>query len=418
MIEQRMLFVHLLFWFILPLTALHAQSPGEWAQRAALPTPRQEMPLVTLQGRLVVAGGFLESRAATNLIEVFDPATNAWSTIPPLPMAMNHLQAAVVEDKLYVLGGYVGSTFTPTDEVFEYDPASNQWTMKARMPSARGAAMTGVMDGKIYVIGGEPGRRENDVYDPAADEWTSGARMPTGREHLAGAAIDSLIYVVGGRGGGMNHGALEAYAPQSDIWYTLADMPTARGGLAATAFDGKLYVFGGEFFGATSGVFEETEEYDPTTNTWRTLEPMPHPRHGMGAVTVRDSIFIIGGGPVAGFGVTDVNSIFIPPSVVTTVTDEQTLPDGFTLKQNYPNPFNPTTTIEFALPQTSEMVLRIYNLRGEVVNTLIQGTHSAGVQSVTWDGTDHLGRSVTSGLYFYKLDVGTFTEIRKMTFLK
>lgn len=373
---------------------------------------------MTLEGRLVVAGGFLESRAATNLIEVFDPATNAWSTIPPLPVAMNHLQAAVVDDKLYILGGYVGSTFTPTDQVFEYGPITNQWSMKASMPSARGAGMTAIMDGRIYVIGGEPGRRENDVYDPATDEWTSLAKMPTGREHLAGAAIDSLIYVVGGRGGGMNHSALEAYSPQSDIWYTLADMPTARGGLAATAFDGKLYVFGGEFFGATSGVFEETEEYDPMTNTWRTLEPMPEPRHGMGAVTVGDSIFIIGGGPVAGFGVTDVNSIFVPPLAVTSIADEKTLPEEFVLKQNYPNPFNPTTTIEFSLPQTSEVVLRIYNLRGEVVNTLMQGTQSPGVKSVTWDGSDDRGRQVASGLYFYRLDIGTFTEIRKMTFLK
>jgi len=412
-----------LFFLTLVLaSSAQAQNQGQWLTRSPLPTARQEMPLVVLEDKIIVAGGFLAGGMATTLVEVFEPSLNEWTSFPPLPVAMHHLHTAVVDGRLYVLGGYESSSFTPSNKVFVFDPAMNEWERKADMPTARGAGIAIVIEGKIYVIGGEPGFTANEVYDSVTDQWSELTRMPTRREHLAGAAIDSLIYVVGGRTFGSfgegNKTTLEAYSPETDLWYSLADMPTARGGIAACALNGKLYVFGGEFFTPnSSGVFEETEEYNPTTNTWRTLQPMPVPRHGMGAVAVGDSIFIIGGGPDAGYSVSNVNSIFVPPSSVTSITDE-TLPAAFALKQNYPNPFNPTTTIEFTLPKTSEVVLRIYNLRGDVVNTLIKGTQSAGVKSVIWDGNDYLGQPVGSGLYFYRLDVGSFTEIRKMTFLK
>jgi hypothetical protein len=94
------------------------------------------------------------------------------------------------------------------------------------------------------------------------------------------------------------------------------------------------------------------------------------------------------------------------------------LPTEFQLAQNYPNPFNPSTTIEFALPQGSHVSLEIYNSLGQKAVTLAEGFYNAGFYSIHWDGKDQYGRYVSSGMYFYRIDAGDFSEIKKMALLK
>jgi hypothetical protein len=219
-----------------------------------------------------------------------------------------------------------------------------------------------------------------------------------------------LIYVIGGRNFSSigNTGKLEAYSPLSDKWYALAEMPTPRGGLAAAALHDKLYVFGGEI----PGVFDEVEEYDPSTNKWRQVAPMPAPRHGIGAATIADTIFVIGGGPVQGFGVSNVNSGFtISPS--TGVEKERNLPRDFVLYQNYPNPFNAGTTIRFYLSKRSEVSLKIHDLLGREIITLVDDTLAAGMQSVRWTAAD-----LPSGEYLCRLTVDGISQIRKLVLIK
>ncbi len=94
------------------------------------------------------------------------------------------------------------------------------------------------------------------------------------------------------------------------------------------------------------------------------------------------------------------------------------LPANFSLEQNYPNPFNPTTTIEFALPRSSHVVLTIYNIVGQRVRELINGTLSAGIHRIVWDGRGLNGVAVSSGVYFYQISTDRNTEARKMLLLK
>ena len=93
-------------------------------------------------------------------------------------------------------------------------------------------------------------------------------------------------------------------------------------------------------------------------------------------------------------------------------------PAPFTLGPNYPNPFNPATQIAYELPEAAEVRLAIYNALGQEVRTLVQGRQEAGYYRVTWDGKDAAGRSVSSGLYFYRLMGSGFAETRKMLLLK
>ncbi len=94
------------------------------------------------------------------------------------------------------------------------------------------------------------------------------------------------------------------------------------------------------------------------------------------------------------------------------------LPTTYELSQNIPNPFNPTTQISFALPQAGKVNLAIYNVLGQHVKNLVDDYMGAGYQTVTWDGTDFSGHQVASGVYFYRLTTGQFTDTRKMMLLK
>lgn len=98
--------------------------------------------------------------------------------------------------------------------------------------------------------------------------------------------------------------------------------------------------------------------------------------------------------------------------------DELNAPVIFTLNQNHPNPFNPTTKISFSLPSKSMTVLNIYNLKGQLVKTLINRDLDKGNHSVNWNGTDSNGISVGSGVYYYKLKWNNKELMRKMILLK
>ncbi len=105
-----------------------------------------------------------------------------------------------------------------------------------------------------------------------------------------------------------------------------------------------------------------------------------------------------------------------------TSVDEQHLtaglPEKFALLANYPNPFNPETTIRYDLPQDSRVVLRIYNLLGQEVRTLLNENQAAGARSLSWDGRNNAGRQVPSGVYIYRITAGNFGAARKMVLQK
>jgi hypothetical protein len=86
---------------------------------------------------------------------------------------------------------------------------------------------------------------------------------------------------------------------------------------------------------------------------------------------------------------------------------------SFELKNNYPNPFNPSTTISYSLAKASSVSLIVYDITGRVVTTLVDGKKSAGSYSIPWDASN-----VSSGVYFYKLSAGNYTQVKKMVLTK
>jgi hypothetical protein len=114
----------------------------------------------------------------------------------------------------------------------------------------------------------------------------------------------------------------------------------------------------------------------------------------------------------------DINKVVMNTArhgmVFTGVTpDMNEIPNKFSLMQNYPNPFNPTTNIKFDLPKDQFVTLKIYDILGNEVQTLVEGNHKAGKYNIMVDGTN-----LSSGIYFYTLKSNSFVETKKMTLLK
>ncbi len=294
-----------LFWIAFASTG-RTQVGGVWQTRAPMPVKRQEIATAVLDGKVYVLGGYDEMRRSTATVEVYNPTTDTWALARPLPFTVNHNAAAVVAGRLYSFGAGAGETFV-------YNPNGNSWSSRASSHHVHGGtAAVGVINDKIYVAGGTgtPSEREVEVYDPVANTWTVKAPMSVPRNHCAGGVVNGKFYVAGGRMADTSTNALEVYDPQTNSWSTRAPMPTARSGIAAAVVNNELWVFGGEDPGGFT-LNAEVEVYNPVTNTWRQLPDMPFPRHGIWASVIGSKIYMPGGGSSAGFAATNTNQIFV-----------------------------------------------------------------------------------------------------------
>ena len=88
------------------------------------------------------------------------------------------------------------------------------------------------------------------------------------------------------------------------------------------------------------------------------------------------------------------------------------------LTQNYPNPFNPSTTIRYGLSEEVNVTLKVYNMLGQEVATLVNEFQEAGYHNVQWNGTNNFGQSVASGTYIIRMQAGDFVNTRTMAFMK
>jgi len=119
-----------------------------------------------------------------------------------------------------------------------------------------------------------------------------------------------------------------------------------------------------------------------------------------------------------GQGLKDGPSLTFSNNIVTAVENILEIPKQFELMQNYPNPFNPTTMIRFAMPKNAFVTLKIYDMLGREVKTLISGERNAGSYSIEWNGSNNYGSRVASGAYIYRIIAGDFSSVKKMILLK
>jgi N-acetylneuraminic acid mutarotase len=174
---------------------------GSWVTKAPMPTMRSGGVAVVSGGKIYVAGGRVPQGAD---FAVFDPVANTWETLPNLPTQRNHITGVEINGRIHIVGGRLGNGLSPLKtSVHEvYDPATNLWTTAAPMLSAR-SGINGIMaNGCFHVWGGEAPTGmtpEHEVYNPITDAWVRMLNMPIPIHGVVGSAfVDGLIWVTGG----------------------------------------------------------------------------------------------------------------------------------------------------------------------------------------------------------------------------
>jgi len=264
-------------------------------------------PYVLVPSKGIAAG-------TTNITQIYDPATDTWTSGAPMPTARYLGTAVEVGGKIYVMGGRTvnpsDGTGGPVDVNEMYDPATNTWTTKAAMRgSFRGHASVNV-NGKIYVFGGNTGSAQKTVgiYDPAADSWTAGTNMPNARAY--GYAVwvpaKSRVYYLGGYNLGSTaasyYGNAITYNPIANEWDATPIPLLGKIIQFACAFDstaGKIYLFSGAAFdpdaAAGNSSTDAVEVLDTATDTvamFANKPPSPLDRSNTNAAFIGGKIYI------------------------------------------------------------------------------------------------------------------------------
>lgn len=273
-----------------------AFAAEEWITKAPMPTARFDLHAAPIGGLLYVAGGH-DGSAATNKLEVYNPATNAWAAKAPMLGAVYMGSAGVIDNRLYVAGGWNWPiSAIPTRGLQIYDPATDSWSNGADMPILSGCSVAGAVDRKLYVLTACDGfsgfRKYLHAYDPDSNTWVEKAQAPNIHAEGAGGVINGKFYVVGGFDGSSVSAALDVYDPATDTWTAKAPMPNARRSMTAGVINGKLYVVGGSDI---TGTYAVLDVYDPATNTWATSTPMLTARSSLAAGVINAKLYAAGG---------------------------------------------------------------------------------------------------------------------------
>lgn len=304
-----------LFLVFAPKLSL-AQNLGTWEILPPTPTSRTEAAVAILDQKIYIIGGF-SPQGVTDLVEIFDLATGEWYEGAPLPEPRHHAAIAVTDDTLFIIGGFTSGFWNPSSDVFAYNPDLNQWSQKSSMPTPRGALAAGIVDGKLFAIGGANKKNfrlintnANEMYDPESDQWTSLAPLPTPRDHLTVSSFNGKIYAIGGRinvNYNQNLDSNEVFNPETNSWSELSPLPTARSGITSQVLFGNIFVLGGE---SEEKTFSENEAYNPETDNWVIMPPMPKGQHGLGSSVHENQLHIVTGGPNPGGGGSKFHAVF------------------------------------------------------------------------------------------------------------
>jgi N-acetylneuraminic acid mutarotase len=406
----------------------YAQDP--WTEKASMPTGRWEHATCVVDGKIYAIGGASYYSPKTT-VEVYDPAADAWTSKSDMPTARQGLTVSVVNGKIYAIGGgTIEPTFTNGEclsVVEEYDPVTDTWTSKADMITAIGWHTANVLDGKIYILGGvtesvdgpSGGTAIIDVYiyNPVTNSWAQKTNASGDVPERIGAGwssvVDGMIYVFAGYGG---PNKVYEYNPNTNTWTRKKNMLTWRISPSTSVLDGEIYVIGGHPGTAPYPALADVEVYNPSTNTFRMAADMLNARCGVRTSVVNGKIYAIGG-----YSGNFVNTMCRPveeydPSKDLTGIErtESKRPGHFELHQNYPNPFNSSTRISYSIPNSGFVLLKVYDLRGREVQTLVSNYQNANTHSVRFNAD-----KISSGYYLYKLQTDDgYSEMKKMIIIK
>lgn len=265
-------------------------------------------------GRIVVVGGLTRDGAASDRVDLYDPAADRWEPGPPLPGALHHAGLAVVGDRVYVAGGYTneGGRWVAQARVTSLGPGERAWRDEPPLGEARGGLALAATGPHLVAIGGTTATavtRTTEVLTPARPGgWRPGPDLSEERDHLAAASAGGRVYAVAGRVGGLdtNLATVESWDPSaSGGWRPEPRLNDTRGGTSAAQAGGRVCVAGGE---EPAGTIASVECL--VGDRWEQVARLAVPRHGLAVAGLDDRLHVIGGGPRPGLFVSPAHEVF------------------------------------------------------------------------------------------------------------
>ena len=315
-----------------------------WVSKTPLPTARMHLGIAVVDGKIYAIGGYTD--LSNN--DEYDPATDTWTTKAPMPTARYMFGIAVYNNKIYCFGGQssnrsINARPEHTGVIEVYDPATNTWETKTPMPNPRSQFQANAVDGRIYLMGGRTGGQGttvalNEVYDPETEAWTTKAPMPYPVVSYASAVVDKKIYVFGGQdefNQTINLAVNQIYDTETDTWSFGASLPTVVWKSAAVATSGdlapeRIYVIGGQPR-SSGGAANITQVYDPKGDNWSIGASMPTARFALALAVVNDTLYSMGGTSHNIFPGEDANAENEMYTPIGYRTDGDNIPESFPL---------------------------------------------------------------------------------------
>lgn len=313
---------------LVKLTAPSTIPEDSWVTKESMPTARYRFGIAVVEGKIYAIGG-LTSDGTLGTNEAYDPATNTWETKNPMPTPRYYFAVAVYGNKIYTFGGLTdpplqNNTYVGVTEV--YDPATDTWETKTSMPTNRSALCASLVDEKIILTGGivygtPPSFSSNsevtEVFDPKTDSWTTKASIPTPVCSYTSAVVDNKIYVIGGSKQDTTYSNLnQVYDAETDTWTEAAPIPTGVRFAAVGVTTGALAPERIYVIGGSTAQFPDgsnlTQIYDPEKDAWTCGTSMPTPRSGLRVAVTNDVLYAIGGFNTNGDNILAVNEQYIP----------------------------------------------------------------------------------------------------------
>ncbi|WP_018811591.1 S8 family serine peptidase [Salinispora pacifica] len=270
-------------------------ADNSWTRVADLPAEVFDNSATILDGKVYSIGGG-SATGTERATWVYDPDTDSWLDLPALPTSRAKPGVATVGGKIYVTGGW-GNTSDPDPTVNVFDPASETWSTLDGVtnPAPTAAPGTAVVADKIYLVGGctDSSCTATDdtvVFDPKAATFATVAPYPHPVSWMSCGGLGTQVYCAGGSGA---ETVAHRYDPVTDTWTPIADMPLDLWGSSYAAAGGMLVLAGGVTNDSTA-VTNQTIAYDPATGTWQDLPNAEFARYRGAAAC---GAYRIGGSP-------------------------------------------------------------------------------------------------------------------------
>ena len=389
------------------LLALAAGLPAAaqtWTPIAPMGTARVGAASAVLDGRLYVLGGADATGTPLATAEVFDPATG-WASIDGLREARVDAAAAVLDGRIVVAGGR-DEDGDPLDDVEVYDAARGRWESFDGLESEREGLGLGVLDGRLYAYGGAG---ESGAFLASVEEYASSWETLTSwtlappRALFGTAVADGALILAGGYS---TFGPLDRVDRFPTGAPSLPALPTARGGLALAQKPGVLFAVGGR--DGSDVVRADVEALVLAEGAWAPLAPLPQARERAVVAVIDGTLYVVGGGDafgsVLGTGVRlDVMSV-----------DDEDGPTAASLAVRIagPNPTRAEAAVEVDLPMPGPVRLTVLDALGRTVAVLIDGEVPAGRRRVMWTA------DVAPGVYAVRLDGPAGHDTTRLTVVR